>query len=72
MTNDSKLVNEFSPDTLMGDAMAKDPNLPVVLMRFHIGGCNMCGFENEDTIAKVAEENGVPLDRLLQAMNESK
>ena len=53
----------------MGDAMAHAPNLPVVLMQFHIGGCNMCGFENEDTIAKVAVDNGVPVDRLLEAIN---
>jgi hypothetical protein len=63
--------NEFAADTKMADAMARDPNLPVVLMRFHIGGCSMCGFENDDTIAKVAEDNGVPLDRLLEAMNAS-
>ena len=55
--------------TLMGDAMARDPNLPVVLMQFHIGGCSMCGFENDDTIAKVAEDNGVPVERLLAAIN---
>jgi len=63
--------NDFTPDTKMGDAMARDPNLPVILMQFHIGGCNMCGFENDDTIAKVAEDNGVPMDRLLAAMNQS-
>ena len=59
----------FTADTLMGDAMAQDPNLPVVLMQFHIGGCSMCGFENDDTIAKVAEDNGVPVERLLSALN---
>ena len=63
--------NDFTPDTKMGDAMARDPNLPVILMKFHIGGCNMCGFENDDTISKVAEDNGVPMDRLLTAMNQS-
>jgi hypothetical protein len=60
----------FTANTLMGDAMASDPNLPVVLMQFHIGGCNMCGFENDDTIAKVAEDNGVPVERLLDAVNK--
>lgn len=64
--------NGFTPETKMGEAMAKNPNLPVVLMQFHIGGCNMCGFENDDTIAKVAEDNGVPMDRLLTAMNQSR
>ncbi len=65
----SKTRPEFTADTLMGDAMAQDANLPVVLMQFHIGGCSMCGFENDDTIAKVAEDNGVPVERLLAALN---
>lgn len=53
----------------MKDAVAADPNLPVVLMRFHIGGCSLCGFEEDDTIATVAADNGVPLERLLAALN---
>ena len=61
--------NGFTADTVMEDAMNADPNLPVVLMQFHIGGCSLCGFEPDDTIAKVAEDNGVPLDRLLAALN---
>ena len=67
----SENSNEFTPETTMEQAMAKDPNLPIILMKFHIGGCNMCGFENDDTIAKVAEDNGVPVYRLLAAMNQS-
>lgn len=64
-----KASKPFAPDTIMADAMAADPNLPVTLMGFHIGGCSLCGFEPDDTIAKVAEDNGVPLERLLAAMN---
>ena len=59
----------FTTETTMDEAMAADPNLPVVLMKFHIGGCSLCGFEPGDTIAKVAEDNGIPVDRLLEAMN---
>ncbi len=71
---DSKQTDEqqpgsFTPSTTMQEAIDKNPNLPVVLMRFHIGGCSLCGFEPDDTIAKVAEDNGVPLDRLLAAIN---
>ena len=60
----------FTAETKMGDAVRVDPNLPVVLMRFHIGGCSLCGFEEADTIEKVAEDNGVPLKVLLDAMND--
>lgn len=61
--------NGFTAETTMRDAMTRDPNLPVVMMGFHIGGCSLCGFEPDDTIRKVAEDNGVPTERLLEAMN---
>ncbi|MBK8975970.1 MAG: disulfide oxidoreductase [Planctomycetes bacterium] len=56
-------------DTPMAEAMRRDPDLAVKLMRFHIGGCSLCGFEPDDTIAQVAEDNGVPLAELLAALN---
>jgi hypothetical protein len=59
----------FLPSTTMAEAVAADPNVTVVLMSFHIGGCSLCGFQPEDTIAQVAEDNGVPLERLLEALN---
>ncbi len=68
-TDTTKAEKPFTAETLMGAAMRSDPNLPVVLMRFHIGGCSLCGFEEGDTIAQVAEDNGVPLQVLLDAMN---
>lgn len=60
---------EITAETRMGDAIRQDPNLPMILMRFHIGGCSMCGFEETDTVARVAEDNGIPLDVLLDALN---
>ncbi|MCA8956932.1 MAG: hypothetical protein KDC87_12715 [Planctomycetes bacterium] len=71
MTTNPDSDGSLTPATRMREAMARDPNLPVVLMRFHIGGCSMCGFDDDDTIAKVAEDNGVPVERLLAAMNHS-
>lgn len=74
MTTDSKDTKSgaqkpFGPHTKMADAVRADPNIPVVLMRFHVGGCSLCGYEENDTIAEVAEENGIPLADLLAAMN---
>ena len=63
-------AGRFTPETRMEDAVRQDPNLSVILMRFHIGGCSLCGFEPDDTIARVAEDNGVPTEILLAAMNE--
>ena len=54
--SDGRGDERFAPNTMMSEAMARDPGLSAVLMRFHIGGCTMCGYEPEDTIAKVAED----------------
>lgn len=73
VTNDQTAAPGHSAvhaQTRMEDAMRQNPNLPVVLMRFHIGGCSLCGYEPGDTVEQVAEDNGVPLDVLLAAMNE--
>jgi hypothetical protein len=52
--------------------LSADPSLGMVLMRdFHLGGCSHCGFNPQDTIEKVAEQNGIPTDRLLAALNRS-
>lgn len=70
MTTDSKREKpQVTATTRMGDAIRDDPNLPMILMRFHIGGCSMCGFEQDDTVEDVAEANGVPLEDLLAALN---
>ncbi len=65
-------ADSLTGDSTMSQALAGDPNLPIVLMRFHIGGCSLCGFEPEQTVAEVAEDNGVPLEVLLEALNESR
>jgi hypothetical protein len=67
--NDTTARPAITAETTMEDAIRRDPNLPMILMRFHIGGCSMCGFEPRDTVARVAEENGVPLADLLRALN---
>ena len=65
-------MGAITADMTMSEALARDPNLPVLLMRFHIGGCSLCGFEPEDTVARVAEDNGVPTRILLEALNSGR
>jgi hypothetical protein len=69
MTEREPAKPAITADTRIGDALRADPGLPAVLMRFHIGGCSACGFEESDTVAQVAEDNGVPVERLLAALN---
>jgi hypothetical protein len=60
----------FNPKTTMLEALTADPSLGMVLMRdFHIGGCSNCGFDPHASIEEVAQQNGVPTERLLAALN---
>lgn len=74
MTNQAPKSGDVSPtaaltlDSTMAEVLAADESLRMVLMRFHIGGCSMCGFEPNDSVRKVAEDNGVPPAELLGAL----
>ncbi|MGE3172290.1 MAG: hypothetical protein AB7O97_06655 [Planctomycetota bacterium] len=62
----------FTAANTMLEVLTADPSLGMVLMRdFHIGGCQNCGFDPHSTIAEVAQQNGVPTERLLAAMNRT-
>lgn len=69
MTQTQRPEPAIDADTTMEAALRLNPDLPMILMRFHIGGCSMCGFEPLDTVAQVAADNGVPLATLLEALN---
>jgi hypothetical protein len=60
----------FTPQSTMLECLTADPQLGMVLMRdFHLGGCRNCGFNPHDSIESVAQQNGIPTERLLAAMN---
>ena len=60
----------FTAKSTMVEVLTADPRLGMVLMRdFHLGGCRNCGFNPHDSIETVAQQNGIPTDRLLSAMN---
>lgn len=62
----------FSASSTMLECLTADPSLGMVLMRdFHIGGCRNCGFDPHSSIEEVAQQNGIPTERLLAAMNRS-
>ena len=69
MTETEQNHGAVSADSRMADVLARDLNAPVVLMRYHIGGCSMCGFEPDDTVQQVADDNGVPVQVLIEALN---
>ncbi len=61
----------FTVKSTMLEVLTADPRLGMVLMRdFHLGGCRNCGFNPHDSIEQVAQQNGIPTERLLAAMNQ--
>ena len=70
MTQQTRNDAAFTPQSKMAEVLEKRPHLRgTLMMEFHIGGCSHCGFDASDTVAQVAEDNGVPVDRLLAAIN---
>ena len=62
--------SQFTAQTTMIEALTADPQLGMVLMRdFHLGGGQNCGFNPHDTVEQVANSNGIPTERLLEALN---
>ena len=60
---------KFHGKMTMEEASKADSRVLSVLLEFHVGGCQLCGFEYTDTIEKVAEDNGIALDVLLERLN---
>ena len=70
MNEPTKTKHRFTAQTTMLEALTADPSLGMVLMRdFHLGGCSHCGFDPHESIGNVAMANGIPVERLLAALN---
>jgi hypothetical protein len=72
MNNQTNTSNKprFTAQSTMRECLMTDPSLGMVLMRdYHLGGCRNCGFNVDDSIEAVAQQNGIPVDRLLASMN---
>ena len=63
---------QFTAKSTMLECLTADPSLGMTLMRdFHIGGCRNCGFDPHSSIEEVAQQNGIPTERLLAALNRA-
>jgi len=65
----SSAPERFEPDTTFAEAFALHPDAQAVLAGYHIGGCNSCAVDADDTLADGAEQARVPLPELLAALN---
>ena len=59
----------FQPAMTVREAQLLHPQVQQILAGFHLGGCNHCAVEPDDTLAKVCAENGLDLNVLLTNLN---
>jgi hypothetical protein len=62
-------VLSFEPEMTVREVQMLHPQAQQILAGFHLGGCNHCAVEPDDTLAKVCAENGLDLNGLISNLN---
>ncbi len=60
---------KFRPDMTVGDAMKVHPEAALVFSSYHLGGCSHCSINEMETIEQVCMGYGVPVDQLVDSLN---
>lgn len=60
---------EFYPSMTVHQALLLHDEAGLVLASFHLGGCAHCGINEIETLEQICMGYGVPIDELLQALN---
>jgi hybrid cluster-associated redox disulfide protein len=60
---------EFTADMTVGEALALHPEAGLVFASYHLGGCSHCSINELETIEQVCMGYGVPVDQLLDSLN---
>ena len=59
----------FSGDMTVGEAMQLHSDAALVFSSYHLGGCSHCSINEMETIEQVCMGYGVPVDQLLDSLN---
>lgn len=59
----------FDPAMTVREAQLLHPQAQQILAGFHLGGCNSCAVEPDDTLADICVEHGVEVQHLIQNLN---
>ena len=67
------VASPLSPHTTMADLQAAIPGARRALFsRYHIGGCQSCGFRDDETLSEVCARNdGLPVDEVIAHLEAS-
>lgn len=60
---------KFRGEMTVGEAMELHPEAGLVFSSYHLGGCSHCSINEMETIEQVCMGYGVPLDQLLDSLN---
>ena len=70
---ESRLPNgtsiRFTPQMKVRDVLAVAPQAEQILAAFHLGGCNSCAVDLNDTLTDICREHNRDLAQLLQNLN---
>jgi rhodanese-related sulfurtransferase len=65
--------SELIPDARMADVLASFPGARRALFKgFHIGGCQSCGFSEEDTLAEVARKHDKDVNAMVEYLRNAR
>ena len=63
---------DISADTRMADVLASFPGARRALFKgFHVGGCQSCGFAEEDTLAEVARKHDKDAEAMVTYLQDA-
>ena len=62
-------LNHFDPKMTVGDAMKVHPDVAQVFSSYNLTGCSSCSLSEMETIEQVCSGYGVPLDQLIESLN---
>lgn len=60
---------KFTPQMKVRDALVVHPQAEQILAAFHLGGCNSCAVDPNDTLTDICREHDRELAQLLQNLN---
>lgn len=59
----------FAPQMKVREALAVHPQAEQIMAALHLGGCNSCAVDPNDTLADICREHGRDLTQLLYNLN---
>ncbi|MBL8020200.1 MAG: disulfide oxidoreductase [Spirochaetia bacterium] len=67
--SDSATKQRFTGNMTVGEAMQLHSEAGLVFSSYHLGGCSHCSINELETIEQVCGGYGVPVDQLLESLN---